>query len=290
MKKAIKLLFILLFAFVSTFTLSACNKTFEAFEYIEENGEIIITAYNDNSKVSVARVPDEIDGKPVVRIDNFALTDTLYVKEIIIGKNVREIGEIGVKNNAILEKFTLAEGNTHFKTVDGVLYSANGEELISYPKFVGAIAKEVVNDSGKTVKEYVIPKVTIADGVKYIRAYAFYHVNIIEEIDFNQVEVIGEAAFLRSSKLNKITLSKQLTRISGDAFSQNQKLEEILIYENITEIQANAFYNCKNLLTINICTSKDKVTLGKKWYPTDLGKDIDTLVVNWDYIIPEEEN
>lgn len=283
MKKALRILLVLSLLSLSLFAVSGCYKKHNGFEYIEEDEIIVIKQYTDNSGVSELTIPDSIDGKLVTKIANFGITDTTYLKKLHIGKYIQVIEPMALQNNVELISIEVSPENTNFKSVDGVLFTADGKELISYPPKNRAV--ERVNGDKK---EWFIPTYTIPDGVEIIRPYAFYHVRHLETLIMSDsVKFIGEAAFFTNSdRLKSVRFSKGLEVISKDAFSLNKGLTEITIFENIKKIDAYAFFNCKVLNTVNICKSESSIELGEKWYPTDLGKKMKNLKINFDFVPP----
>ena len=95
------------------------------------------------------------------------------------------------------------------------------------------------------------------------------------------VKRIEEKTFFRCEKIGKIKLPQALEFIGKDAFSYCYRLTELDIPSNVKQIDEYAFYNCTNLLTVNVDNSESDMKLGNKWYPTNQGKNIDELKINW---------
>ena len=81
--------------------------------------------------------------------------------------------------------------------------------------------------------------------------------------------------------MKELVLPSSLEVIGKDAFSYCTSLTEIVIPASIKQIDTYAFYNCTNLLKIDVQAKESDVTLGEKWYPTDNGKSIGKLEINW---------
>ncbi|MEG1474095.1 MAG: leucine-rich repeat domain-containing protein [Christensenella sp.] len=160
-------------------TAPAEKYTEDGFEYKIVDGEAWITAY-DERDINVV-VPEYIEGKPVTvicddafyqrkKIVSVILPTTLRklegapfyrcysLKKINIPANVSEIDSNPCFRCYSLEEITVDESNTHYKAIDGVLYSKDGRTLIEYPE-------------GKRDIKYVIP-----DAVTEIAGSSFgYH-------------------------------------------------------------------------------------------------------------------
>lgn len=282
MKKRLICLFLILAALS---ILSACAALGDgpAVTYKEVDGEMHVVGYTDKTTVKELVIPDEVDGKPVTVIEDFGLCNADSLEKITLGKNVREIGTWSMTNNQRLAAFDVAEGNGHFKAVDGVLFSADGKILYYYPcgreiefdKF----GRAKTDDEGNAVYvDYEIP-----EGVEEIHDKAFYKCYYVDVTAFpDTIRVIGEKAFHRCSSLHDFEMPEAIEIIGKDAFSYNENLTELTIGEHIREIGEYAFFYCKNLKVINIKAAKENLTLGKKWEPTEKGRILSDLTVNFD--------
>lgn len=235
----------------------------EGIEYKIENGEATVISVPNKSTVTAITIPDEYEGVPVTKIADFAATNLEYVTVFYIGKNVKEIGAWALENNQHISQYTVDEANEYFCSVDGVIFTKDMKTVVFFPP-----AKEGA---------YEIP-----DGVETIRTKAFYKCQKITEFVIpNSVKKIEEKAFFRCNAIANLTLSQNVEFIGKDAFSYCTGLTEINIPASIKQIDEYAFYNCTSLLTVKIDANESDLTLGKKWYPTNNGLDIDELVINW---------
>ncbi len=245
--------------------------------YKVENGEAIVVGVPNKSTVTKIVIPDEYEGAPVTKIADFAATNLEYVTEFSIGKNVKEIGTWALENNQHIKAFQVDDANEYFCDVDGVIYTKDMKTLLFYP-----IAKNLTDSKDSDGNPIQISKYTIPDGVEVIRTKAFYKCYPLAEIVIpDSVKRIEEKAFFRCDKIGEIKLPKALEFIGKDAFSYCYGLTEISIPANIKQIDEYAFYNCTNLLTVNVDNAEENLILGNKWYPTNQGKNINELQINW---------
>lgn len=100
-----------------------------------------------------------------------------------------------------LKKVFVAEGNTHFQSVDGILFDVKGEVLYAYP-------------AARPDNEYTVPAT-----VKEIAPCAFMGTNL-DKIDFSNVEIIGGYAFANFASLQEIVWGNGLKYIAANAFSR----------------------------------------------------------------------
>lgn len=153
-------------------------------------------AFADCDRLSVISIPDGVKSFGVqsfrndisllripmpsglIYIKDYAFIGCNGISEITIPASVTDIGDGIVKGCQNISKINVAEGNNHFASEDGVLYTSNFDELLIFP----------VN--------YESNSYIVKDGTKSIAPYAF----------------------IDSKRLNEVTLLSTLTNIGEDAF------------------------------------------------------------------------
>ena len=136
-----------------------------------------------------------------------------------------------------LEEITVAEGNTHYKSVDGSLFTYDGRILMKYA-------------APDTVTAYTVP-----DGTVIIESDAFINVKGLTEVTLpDSVEEIGHMAFCRCEDLTSIDLGKGLKRIDGAAFNGCTALTEITIPDSVEDVSYSVFAGCTDLKKVVIGT------------------------------------
>ena len=133
-------------------------------------------------------------------------TETAY----IIPASVKTVAPGAFALGASLTEIKLAEGNTNFKVVDGVLYTADGATLVAFP-------------------------------CKNAKAELF-------EIPEN-VTAIAEGAF-RNSSIKTIVIPKAVLEIKADTFRDCSDLSIVDMNGAVNKIGNNAFSGCDSLLKI----------------------------------------
>lgn len=98
-------------------------------------------------------------GRGVERIEDWAFAECM-LSEIEIPDSAAEVSSLAFESN-LLERFIVSPGHPTLSEQDGVLFSKDGAELISYPRNRGGMQDGEV---------YCIP-----DGTKRIDESAFYH-------------------------------------------------------------------------------------------------------------------
>lgn len=246
-------------------------------KYKNDGGNAIVTALPDNVTLPEIVIPDEYEGRKVTAIADFAAVNLENVTKITIGKYVSEIGLWAMENNKKLTAIEVDDENEFFCDIDGVLYSKDMKTLIFYP--MARDVEELTASDGTKITgiSYEIP-----DGVEVIRTKAFYRCSAIRELTLpSTLKTIEEKAFFRCS-FSEITIPDGLEVIGKDAFAYCTELQEITIPDSVTQIGEYAFYNCIKLLNITVNSSEEELTLGKKWYPTNNGLEINELSISWE--------
>ena len=109
-----------------------------------------------------------------------------------------------------LETITIPEDNEYMKTVDGILYSKDGTQLIRCP--------------GKK------DNMTMLSTVKKICSYAFAHCGLTEINIPDGVTVIEANAFYDCDKAKKVTIPQSVTTIESDAFYYCTEVTDVYCY------------------------------------------------------------
>lgn len=198
------------------------------FEYtLLDDGTIEVTRYVGTDSYAV--IPEEIDGKPVTKVNEFCfLNDGDYngrnytVKSIFISKNIRDFSN--TDNNEewrclnrilYLESISVDKDNSVYSSDSGILFSKDFTKLIYYP-------------TKKAGEEYIVPE---------------------------YVKEIGSAAFSESKNLHSLKFSSSFEKVGRAAiFSGNIEKAEYPVYPK-PSYKMGLFIFCKKLTKVYI--SKD---------------------------------
>lgn len=162
-----------------------------------------------------------------------------------------------------LTSFTVAAGNTHFSTTDGLLISKNGKLLVccppgrsgafSIPSGVTDIGQQAFDECAK------LTSVSIPDTVTNIGVGAFSCCYQLESVDIpDSVTGIGFVAFTDCSSLRSVAIPAGVKNIENSLF-QNSGVSSVTIPNGVTNIGDSAFWNCPNLETLIIPDSVQRV-------------------------------
>ena len=189
--------------------------------------------------------------------------------KIDVPASVSEIGEDAFENCPQTKSIDVAENNANFRSIDGVLFTKDGKELVKFP-------------GGHANREYVVP-----DGVEIIRKGAFCHCPFVKSIVIPaSVQTIDVGEFQFDSSLGTVDVAennanyrsidgvlfskdgKSLIRypqrrnnpsytipdgvvsIVGPGFSGTDELKTVVVPESVKKIEAVQFLNCRSLTSI----------------------------------------
>ena len=240
--------------------LSAGAESSDAIVLETENGQMTFAKHGEevwlteySGKDSSLEIPSEVEGLPVTRIDNNAISG-YELRDIVIPEGIKSIGcraisyvsslteltlpstleDIGrapIGSADKLERIELRGKSSAVSVIDGVLFSADGKTLIKYPKKRGAW--------------YSVP-----DGTEEIDFEAFYEAELYE-IEFPEtLKNIDNYAFEGCLGLDRLEFPDSLVRIGAGAFSEGFAffnddeagiIENVKLGANVSNIGTEAF-------------------------------------------------
>ena len=230
----------LLLVFCTLFSLCPLYPVAEdSFAYTQEEGGVTITSWNKDDAFTV-KVPESIDGVPVVAIGKGAFENCSSIYEIILPDSVVSIDASAFIGCVSLKAITVSENNPAFKTVSGNLYTKDTSRLV---KFCDVSAKNF----------------TVPSGVTSIGPYAFYGMDGLENFSAStSITEVGEYAFYGCSAL-KVFLFVHLEKAGEYSFYGCRAFTSA--YLNLENIPEGMFYGCDNIKTVVI--SEKTKSIGK---------------------------
>lgn len=253
----------ILAALVIVLTFTSCSVNQKGAQYKEIDGGWMLYRYSSSSTETEFTVPDTYEGKPVLEISDFGLANAEYLTKITIGKNVQKINDWSLTNCPKLKEFVVDAENTAFTTVDGVLYTKDLTELVSYPNGKTELVKDG-NDNVIGGGTLILP-----DTCKRIRPNAAYLCGNLYTVQLNEgLEAIGDKAFLKCWHYSELKIPSTVTAIGADAFSYTDSLKNLEIPSNVQSIGDYAFYSTgSSIEKVIVHNTEENLELGKDWSP-----------------------
>ena len=210
--------------------------------------------YNDDNIVDIV-IPNS-----VTTVGRSAFEHCGSLSRVNIGNKLTNIGNNVFRYCRNLENIVVDEENTTYKSIDGNLYTKNGNILKQYAS--GKKNSTFIIPAGViTIGDYAfescknLEKITFADSVTKIESYSFYECTNLVSVTFgdnSQLKTIGYSAFRSCINLTDLQIPKNVTKIDSLAFSGCEKITQINIPSGITYIGMEAFRSCINLVAITI--------------------------------------
>ena len=151
---------------------------------------------------------------------------------------------------------------SRYKTVDGILYSADMKTLVLCPKEkTGGV---IIPDGVTRIRRQAfcltkISRVVFPDSLARIEDEAFYQCKNLKEIDFgNGIEQLGadgKQLIFSGCAFERLVFPSQIKEIGVSAFYACHKLKEIVFNEGLEKIAIGAFKNCMMLREVNLPAS-----------------------------------
>ncbi len=173
------------------------------------------------SKVWEIELPDSLE-----ELHDEAFANCTILQRVTIGKGLKKAVR-PFTNCPRLEEFVVSEDNECFRSIEGMLFSADGSAIVSYPNARGA--------------ECVLPESTRIIGEK-----AFFRQECIKYVGGAELTEIGRDAFAGSS-IESLDLGNSLQTIAPFAFYECKSLGKIMLPASLSEIGECAFGFCPML-------------------------------------------
>ena len=178
---------------------------------------------------------------------------------VTIPNSVTSIGYGAFTYCSGLTSIDVASENTHYSSIDGVLYNYAQDTLIQCP---GAKTSVTIPNSVTSIGDYAfaycggLTSVTIPNNVTSIGEGAFAYCGGLTSATIpNSVSYIGNWAFSSCSGLTSVTIPNSVTSIGRDAFSYCSGLTSVTIPNSVTSIGESAFFGCSGLTSVTIPNS-----------------------------------
>jgi hypothetical protein len=181
--------------------------------------------------------PDVFDYVPAK-----AFSDEKSLKKIILGENIKEIGNAAFMGSR-LESITILGPVKEIPS--NCFKGSNFLEIIHLPSSVNQISNSAFRSCIR------LEKIILPDNINTIKDYAFAECRSLKNINIpNNLEILGKGTFKFCNALKNITFNNQLKYIPDNLFENCKSLFSVDLPDNLLTIMPKAFINCINLQEI----------------------------------------
>lgn len=310
----------LAFAPAAAFADSATVFSVDGIKYVVAgDGQVKVTQdiYDQTTYPATVAIPTTVtDGSnsyTVVGIDDYAFWNASTLTSLTLPDTITSIGyaafgRSGIQNLVIpasvaemlpasfahynnTASVTIADGNTSYQIVDGVLcsktealYVMQEQETVTLPSGIATICEYAFSgdttltsitfpDTLTTIgyssfngctglEAVVLPQSVTTFESKNGESYAFDGCEALENVSITGVVAIPDAAFGNCSSLEAVTLSDNLQTIGKNAFGGCSALKSIELPDSLTSIGESAFLSCGSLESITIPSNVKEISGG----------------------------
>ena len=193
----------------------------------------------DSAFTSCTGLTEVVIPDTVTDIESYAFRSCTKMTKITLGKNVKSFGKYEAEYGAVeygtvspvlyscseLKEIAVAEGNTEFKAIDGVLY---GRTTAGIDRGEGGVLITVP-------LAYARDTLTLGSQVKVVLPYSVHSSAKLVTVNLNEgLEVIGKAAFYNSKKIKSLTVPASVKQIGASILLNCTGIESFAIDEGNT--------------------------------------------------------
>lgn len=239
---------------------------------VSGTGAIVVDWYAPPWKDHNESITSVVVEEGITKIPDTAFAYAENLVTVSVPSTVTYIDTLAFWSNYSLESINVAEENTTYKDIDGVLFTEDEKTLVAYP----------ANKSGT---EYTIPA-----NVTTIEESAFSFNISLESLTIpDTVTTLGEYTF-ESSELDTIIVGNGITEIPRGCFARSS-VKTVVISDSVKAINYAAFWDAYQLETLIIGSGVETIADDILAYTSQLS------VVHykgtqdtWDAISINEEN
>lgn len=184
------------------------------------------------------------------------------IQEFTIPHGVEMLSSTAFCDNKSLERFITEDSDNRYKVIDGVLFSHDAKEIISYPQgrkdTCYTVPDGTITIGASCFAENTnLTNVILPDGVTDINGYAFQFCSALRRITLPEsLKNIGECAFQGCVKLSGLVFPDNLSNISCYSFKECSSLKSIILPGSLYNyLQGEVFSYCSSLESVYIPSS-----------------------------------
>ena len=199
-------------------------------------------------------------------IYSYAFEET-KVETIVIPESVTYLNELAFFKCSHFTDYQVAENNTEYADVNGLLYSKDKKELLQYPHGRTQTSYKIEEGTEKVGKKAFaqntsLKTIEFPTTLTAIEEWAFYSTNLEEVTIPENVTKIGTHVFQECQKLKKVDIQANIRLLELSLFEDATALTSVTLPETLISIRSSAFEGCTALKTIVMPASVLTIDVG----------------------------
>lgn len=211
------------------------------------------------------------------QVEGYAFDGCKQLVRITIGEHVTSLSPGAFNDCGSIMEFSVNENNAQYSSINGLLLSKGGENLIcgvngdvNIPHGVRSVSYSAFNGCQGLTSVEIPPTVTnigsraffgcvaltnviLNVGLMDIGEYAFCGCSSVKNIEFpDGLVTIGHTAFSGCSFLKEVVIPDSVVDVGGWSFQNCMHLENVYIGQNVDAINTHTFSGCSNLTMVTL--------------------------------------
>lgn len=266
-RRVLSLILALLLAHSSSFCVFASNAqeiiSYGDFDFVILNGEAHLKKYYASESEEL-EIPTEVEGYPVVSIQNEVFRGVSGLRSVAIGEGVRSIGDRAFYNCPDLQTVLLPNS---LISIGEMAFCNTGLITVELPKnlqnfdvsaFQNCVALESLRIDEENTNFASMDSVVFSKDMKTLIYYPNFKRDVTYQIPA-QVTNVGERAF-SGSQLQEVSFPVGLQVIGKSAFANCRYLKQAQIPDGIQRIDVLAFKDCTALTSVILGTGLEELS------------------------------
>ncbi|MGN1403074.1 MAG: leucine-rich repeat domain-containing protein [Ruminococcus sp.] len=251
------------------------------FEYtLTEDGNASISRYvGSDTEVTI---PTQLDSYTVTDLGGGCFAQITSIVSVTLPETLETVQDSCFFGCSSLETIAVEDGNDAFAVADGVLFSADGRDLILYPPAAAetsyTVPDGVVEIWSSAFAQTSLTSVTFPDSLLYVDDWAFAWASLDSLELPDSVTEMGQYAFAYCTRLTEVTLPASLELIEAAAFAGCSNLEKVELPDGLSEVQMAAFAGTA-MKEVTIPSSVSAIGFCAFGYEEDMETPVDGFVV-----------
>lgn len=198
-------------------------------------------------------------GENTTTIGDYAFKNCGMLRDIVIPNSITHIHPTAFSHCTFLNSITVLDGNQIYKSIDGVLCSVDGKEMLIYP--FGKIKENIELPEGIEIigenlfESSAIQGITLPNSLLEIKSKAFYGCDIKSIVFPPSLKTINSQAFACCDSLKNVVMNGQIENLGSEVFSNTALLSMDFTSVNMENIPYGTFAGCKKLEDIKLSQS-----------------------------------